>query len=296
MSGEGGYFSSFGSGLSAGLNYQLAQQQARDAARWSAQQAALAREGAGIARRQVDLAWDQWDTYKRTMGPVEEAAARQALRDMESLAPLREAQVSEAMRDLGLYRPLKEVAVGTAVRSMARFEPLEAMVVQDALAGSEADPLRAAGRAAVDVRASFAKARQGEARKQASMGLDPARLAWMGHSSAMEEAAAEAAARTRAAEAEIQRAETATRQGRLDALGLRKPPTMPQPYGLNAAPGGLLGDPAGQALSLLRSGQSGLTGLAGKSLDMASEAQRQSSQYYRQFAQDLERMFNGLDR
>lgn len=296
MSGEGGYLSSFGNGLSAGLNYQLAQQQARDAAQWSARQAELAQENSELAHSQVDLAWDQWNTYKRTLGPVEEAAAAQAMRDMGLLGPLREAQVSEAMRDLGLYRPLKEAAVNTAVGSMRRFEPLESAVVADALEGVRADPSRAAGRAAMDVRASFAKARQGEGRKLASMGLDPARLAWMGRSSTLEEAAAEAAARTRAAESEVLRAETATREGRLAALGLRRQPAMPQPFGLNAAPGGPLGDPAGNTLALLRSGQSGLASIADDSLGLARDAQRQASQHFGQFTQDVGRMFSNLDK
>ncbi|WP_041281402.1 hypothetical protein [Desulfocurvibacter africanus] len=114
---------------------------------------------------------------------------QQAVSDMGLLAPLREAQVSEARRDIELYKPLKEASVATAVRSMQRFDPLEEQVVQDALAGVQADPTRTAGRAAVDVRASFVKAREGEERKLSSMGLDPARMAWMGHSSSMQEAA-----------------------------------------------------------------------------------------------------------
>ncbi|EMG39158.1 hypothetical protein PCS_00044 [Desulfocurvibacter africanus PCS] len=296
MSGTGGVISGIGSGLSAGLNYQLAQQQAQEASRLSSLQAELSQAGAAAAQSQVDLAWDQWNTYKQTLGPLEAAAARQAVSDMGLLAPLREAQVSEARRDIELYKPLKETSVATAVRSMQRFEPLEAQVVQDALAGVQADPTRAAGRAAVDVRDSFAKAREGEERKLSSMGLDPARMAWMGHSSSMQEAAAEAAARTRAAETEIQRAETATRQGRLDALGLRKQAAMPGQSSLNAAPVDTFGDPAGQAASLMRAGQAGLTGLAGDSMAMSQNAQKLYGQYSQQFLKDFGLMFSKLSR
>ncbi len=287
MSGTGGLISNIGTGLSTGLHYQLARQQAREASRLSGLQADLSRAGAEAAQSQVDLAWDQWNTYKQTLGPLEAAAARQAVNDMDLLAPLREAQVSEAMRDIELYRPLKEATVGAAVRSTQRYEPLEEQAVRDALSGVRADPERAAGRAAVDVRASFAKAREGEERKLSSMGLDPARMAWMGHSSSMQEAAAEAAARTRAAETEIQRAETATRQGRLDILGLRKQAAMPGQSSLNAAPASTFGDPAGQAANLMRAGQAGLTGLAGDSMAMSQNAQKLYGQYSQQFLQDF---------
>jgi len=294
MIGFGGFLSGLGSGLSAALNYQLARQQAADARQMLSQQTALSGQSAELARRQADLAWDQWDTYKQTLAPLEQEAARQAVRDLGLLAPLREAQVGEALRDVELYRPLKEAAVTSTVRSMERYEPLEDMVVQDALSGERADPLRAAGRAAADVRASFAKARQGEERKLASMGLDPARMAWMGHSSAMEEAAAEAAARTRAAETETDRAETATFERRLAALGLRRQVPLSQPSSLNAAPSGPLGDPAGQALNLLRTGQTGLAGAASDQLAMAREAQQQAGRYYQQTIQHLGGLFSAL--
>lgn len=146
-----------------------------------------------LAEEQADLAREQWEIYRRDFLPLERERAE------------------EARRDLGLFRPLKEAAVREGLSDLRRTAPLESRLYREALEGIEPDIMGVKGRASADVAQSFEKVREKALSRQREQGSQPARLSYLNRITDIEQASAEAAARTLAGRAERDRADTLSR-------------------------------------------------------------------------------------
>jgi hypothetical protein len=146
-----------------------------------------------LAEEQAGLAREQWNTYQRYFLPLEKE------------------QAAEAQRDLGLFRTLKDAAVEEGLSGLRRRAPLESRLYSEALAGVEPDIQGVKNRAGADVAQSFDKVRDEAFSRQRSFGLQPARFAYLNRITDIEQAAAEASARTMAGRAERERADALSR-------------------------------------------------------------------------------------
>lgn len=264
MSGIGGVLSGAGNLLGAVLSYQQAQDAAQSSETFYEQAGQAGQAQTMLSQAQLDLAREQWDRYKRLYGPLEEAAAREYQAELDLYRPLKQAQADAARKDLATFGHVKEVAASEALGRLGLYRPLEQSLVAEAMQGVDADVAGARGRAAADVRQSFASARDAARRKAQGLGLDPSRLAHLEALGDLEQAAAEAAARTRAGRLERQRAEETGFARRAALVGsMPKAPAAPYAGGLNTPGARLPGDPAARAMGLLGAASSNLSGAAG---------------------------------
>ena len=201
---------------------------------------------ADIAREQARLAREQWATYKNNFLPLEKA------------------QAAETARDMNMFRPLKQAAVNESLAGLRRIAPLESKLVSDALKQAEPDIAGATADASAQVRKSFAKVRDKAARDARSIGLQPARLGYLGRLTDLSQAASEASARTMAARDEKARAEDVS-WNRLGAAidAHRGLPSLPASSLGPANYGGLGSKTADRAIGLLRAANAGYGDAAG---------------------------------
>lgn len=272
MSGFGSAIGGLGSLAGGIMDYKAATQRQEQTQQLAEQAQTLANQNAEVAQKQLDLAWDQWNDYKQNVQPLGQAMANASLEQLSLDKPLRAAQRAEALSDIDLYRGLKQAQVNTAMDTMSQLAPLRRQVVQDAMAGVTADVPGAQGRAVADVRQSFAKTRDAEERRLRGLGLNLGRLETQELPTRLAEAASEAAQRTRAGEAERNRAEQTTRQLRLSALGLADDLPGLQPQARLGLPQlGGVADTSDSAMNLMRSAQAGL-GQASANLSSTARA------------------------
>jgi hypothetical protein len=271
MSGIGGALSGL-TGLAGSIfNYNQAMDAASQSQAYYNQMASATNAQTGISRTQSQLAQEQWDRYKSLYGPAEEATVAEYGRDMALYRPLKEQQVESALKDLQLYQPLKETMVHDAMDRMSRLHPVEEVLTSQALEGIRADVPAAMSRASADVKNSFAQEREASRRQTEGLGLDPAMTAYMDRLGGLEEAAAVASARTRAAEDEEDRAWEQTLALRNTALGLQSTPTTSYSGNLSTPSYGLSNNLSNQALNLYSSAASGLSGAANRYGSLASQ-------------------------
>ena len=210
------------------------------------QMASAAQAQTGISQNQAKLAREQWERYKSLYGPAETDMVREYRNDISLYRPLKQTQVEDAIKDLSLYRPLKEAMVNDSMARLARLRPIEEQLARDAVEGVQPDVAGAMSRASADVHSSFAKQHAADKRRTMGLGLDPAMGAYMDRLGGLDEAAAEASARTLAAERERDRARDQTLALRSSALGLRSLPSISYSGGLGTPTYGLPSQYLGQ--------------------------------------------------
>jgi hypothetical protein len=222
-----------------------------------------------LTGQMAGLAQEQWDRYKRIYGPLEEAAAAEAARDIGLYSPLRDAQVLDAVQDIGLYRPLKEAEVGASLADLDRRGRLQSRLADLALDQEQPDYGAAEGQAEADVRSAFARSRGEAARRSAGLGLRPERTAYLDTLSGLDEAAALASARTSAREDEKTRVEDANLGRLTSALGIRSGLAQVPRTGLLPAAGASGQSLAASATGLLQASAQGLNAVGDNFLDLA---------------------------
>lgn len=176
-----------------------------------------------IAEEQLRLAREQWELFQRDFLPLERE------------------QAQEAKRDIGLFRPLKEEAVNQGLSSLRLSAPVEARFFREAERGATPRINEVRAEAAADVAQSFDQARARSLRDARRLGLSPARMVSLNRLTDIEEAAAQAAARTRAAVDERERARRESQELLQRAVSVRS--------GLPSVPTGALSPTSGRGLS-----------------------------------------------
>ncbi|MFW5489149.1 MAG: hypothetical protein ACNI3A_12170 [Desulfovibrio sp.] len=271
MSGIGGALSGL-TGLAGSIfDYNRSSNAANQSQGYYDQMASAAQAQTGLSQKQAQLAREQWDRYQSLYGPLEEDMAREYRSDMGLYRPLKQAQVTDAVKDISLYRPLKEAVVNDSLDRMARLRPVEEALTQEALEGVNPDIPGAMGRASANVRSSFAKEREAGHRKAESLGLDPAMTEYMDRLAGLDATAAEASARTLAAEREQDRARDQTQALRSAVLGLGSTPSTYYSGGLRTPSYSLPSDTSDDAMRLYSAAASGLGNAAGRYASLGSQ-------------------------
>lgn len=255
-------------GLLSGL---LSLKQAKDT---STQAVRAAASEQALASRQASLAEEQWARYQRIYDPLEEESAARARRALGYLSDLQEAQAGDLRADIALYAPLKRARAADEAQSLAEFAPLRSRLVAQAMTTARPDYAGAEGLASADARAALDRARAESRRRALGYGLTPDRLASaaQGGVGDLDQAALEVAARSRARQAERERAAAQDRQNvslalqaRGEASALPKTSLVEPQYRLSNG---------SAALGLFDGAQSGLAKAASGLASLAGAAQR----------------------
>ncbi len=161
--------------------------------------------------------------------PLKLAQVEQALADLELYQPLKEAQVQDALQDLETGREVKDAQSRQLLRNLDLYAPLVEQYAKAAAQGEEADTGQVMSLASADVAQAFARQRDSNQRQTAGRGLQPGQAAFADLVMDVEEAAADAAARTRARQTEKQRTEDESKAMLGSALSLLAPSTAGSP-------------------------------------------------------------------